>query len=92
MGEKKIVFYLSDSYGEIKERLLSAFPPLIKGGGIKLLRTAGPYSKDLIVIEQKHLATVRRLKDFLEQAKLFVRPLQKDLLYTSTSTDLEVFK
>ena len=52
---------------------MQAFPPLKDAGGIKLLHTSGPYSKSLIVIESKH---INKLKEFVDQAKVYVRPLQ----------------
>jgi hypothetical protein len=58
---------------------IQAFPPLKDAGGIELLRTSGPYSKSLIVIESKHINNVAKLKEFVDQAKVYVRPLQVDL-------------
>ena len=66
-------------WNDIRDTLMQAFPPLEGAGGIELLRSSGPYSKSLTVIESKHISSVARLKEFVDQAKVYVRPLQADL-------------
>ena len=43
------------------------------------MRTNGPYSRQLMPIESKFLLSVSRLKTFVDQARVYVRPLQTDL-------------
>ena len=38
-----------------------------------------PTPKSLMVIESKHINNVAKLKEFVDQAKVYVRPLQVDL-------------
>ena len=79
LGEKKIVFRLDGTWNHIWDTVIQAFPPLKDAGGIELLRTSGPYSNSLFVIESKHINNVAKLKEFVDQAKVYVRPLQVDL-------------
>ena len=79
LGEKKILFRLDGTWNHIRDTVIQAFPPLKDAGGIELLRTSGPYSKSLMVIESKHINNVAKLKEFVDQAKVYVRPLQVDL-------------
>lgn len=46
------------------------------GGGIEFLRTDGPYSQHLIVIDTKHLQSDVKLKSYIDQARIYVRPVQ----------------
>ena len=62
LGEQKIVFRFSGGYGHLKEKVLECFPRLKTGGGIEFLRTGGPYSRHLVIIDSKHLQSVARLK------------------------------
>lgn len=79
LGEKKIVFRLDGSYSHLKEVLLKAFSALEKGGGFELTRTDGPYSRNLAPIDPKFLTSVAKLKEFIDQARIYIRPLQADL-------------
>ncbi len=63
----------------LQEKVFEAFPLLKNGGGFELMRTNGPYSRQLIAIESKFLLSVSRLKMFVDQARVYVRPLQTDL-------------
>jgi len=79
LGERKIVFRLDGKYADIKETLLHAYPTLEKGGGFELMRTAGPYSKHLTPIDAKFTSSVASLKQFIDQARIYIRPIQADL-------------
>ena len=80
LGEKKLVFRLDGDFSHMQEKILEAFPLLKKGGGFELMRTNGPYSRQLVAIESKFLMTVARLKNFVDQARVYIRPLQADLI------------
>ena len=90
LGEKKIVFRLDGDWSHIKEVLMETFPPLKSAGGMELLHTAGSYSKNLLVIETRYIISVLRLKEYVDQAKVYVRPLQVDLPLTYDVNLLEV--
>ena len=79
LGEKKI-FRLNGNYIHLKEVILQAFPLLEKAGGFELTRTKGPYSKALVQIDSKFLISVSKLKEFIEQARIYIHPLQADIL------------
>lgn len=66
LGEQKIVFRLSGSYSHVKEKVLECYPRLQAGGGIEFLRSAGPYSRQLVVVDAKYLQSVAKLKSFIE--------------------------
>ena len=58
---------------------LHAYPGLEKGGGFELMRTAGPYSRQLMSIDAKFTASVAVLKQFIDQARIYIWPIQADL-------------
>ena len=74
------MFRLNGDYKHLQEKLLEAFPFLGKGGGFELTRTNGPYSRQLVPIDSKFLSSISRLKAFVDQARIHVRPLQADLV------------
>lgn len=79
LGLKEITFNSDGGEDHIHDTLLSTFPALSKCGGYTLLRL-GAGSKGLMEIERPDDGmTVPYLKDILNQAKLYVRPLQCDL-------------
>lgn len=58
---------------------MHAYPALEKGGGFELMRTAGPYSRQLTPIDAKFTMSVAVLKQFIDQARIYIRPIQADL-------------
>ena len=74
LGEKKIVFPISAGWETMKEEILRSFPKLRCGGGIELLRTDGPYSKSLTKICPQQWTSVSKLKEHMQQARIYVRP------------------
>ena len=64
----------------IKDIILQAFPLLKKAGGFELTRTEDPHSKALVPIDSKFLISVAKLKEFIDQARIYIRPLQADIL------------
>ena len=80
LGEKRISCSYDGSVDELHQELLSAFPPLRGGGGYEFLRLDEASRRQLSVVppppggyNQPYLKAV-----FL-QAKIFIRPLQKNL-------------
>ena len=84
LGEKKITIQIKDkAYEELYGILLKEFPLLSSAGGIELMQTGfGARSKMLEVIPVPpgySTYTIEYLRDVLQQAKCYVRPIQKDL-------------
>ena len=90
--ETKIVFPISAGWEKMKEEILRSFPKLRCGGGIELLRTDGPYSKSLTKISPQQLTSVSKLKEYMQQARIYVRPIQcsLDLELPEDREDIEV--
>lgn len=82
LGKKHLSFFESGTSGEVHEEILQAFPQLSEGGGYELLRvgdTGGQRSQLRVIPPPSQGYTVGYLKEVLRQAKVYVRPLQKDL-------------
>ena len=78
LSNKLIMFNMSGDSSHIHEEILNAFPTLKDCGGSNLLRQGKGYH--LIVLDPPNGGyTVKFLADVLNRAKLFVRPLQRDL-------------
>ncbi|XP_019853033.1 PREDICTED: uncharacterized protein LOC109582636 [Amphimedon queenslandica] len=90
LGEKKIQFPVdADSY-YVYDELIASFPKLRNCGGFELLRTHDR-SKLLIEIEVPPSGyTVAYLKPVVHNAKIFIRPLQKDLSLEPEKDDWEL--
>ena len=74
------MFQLSGGWNHVKETLFQAYSALNNTGGFELLRTDGPYSRRLVTINTTFLAAVSKLKQFVDQARIYVRPLQANLV------------
>lgn len=80
LGPKKIPFVDFGEPWEFHEELIAAFPKLTQGGGYELLRTVPTNNRELFVIlPDSGGYSVKYLKPIVNQAKNFVRPIQKDL-------------
>ena len=81
LGLKEVTFK-NDGDGEhIHRTILNAFPVLDGCGGYTLLRLA-ENSHNMVEIEGPDSGlTVTYLKDILNHAKLYLRPLQKDITH-----------
>ncbi|CAB4005082.1 G2 M phase-specific E3 ubiquitin- ligase-like [Paramuricea clavata] len=84
LGEKKITVEIKDKgFEDLYSILLQEFPLLSHAGGIELMRTGfGARSKTLEVIPVptgSSSYSIQYLKEVLQQAKCYVRPIQKDL-------------
>ena len=79
LGEKKVILPLESDSDNIYDELVDAFPKLRDGGGFELLKTQ-ERSKILSEIEVPPSGyTVSYLKAVVHNAKVVVRPLQRDL-------------
>ena len=80
LGGKSLSFMETSDAEMFHEDLLDAFPKLHTGGGYELLRTNERNSRSLDVIPPPPSGyTVEYLKSVAGQAKIYIRPLQKDL-------------
>ena len=81
LGEKKIIFKKNGSCSYFHETLLENYPRLRDGGGYELLRTQHRSTTRLEILHLRPAAgyNVLHLKEAIASAKVYVRPLQKDL-------------
>ena len=86
LGEKKINL----TYGDIRNDLFEEYPKLKAGGGFELLRIRHQ-SRDLEPIPIPHGGyTVEYLKTVVQNAKIFIRPIQAPLDVTVNPCSSEV--
>ena len=65
---------------ELHEEIISSFPRLKDGGGYELLRTKPENNRVLFVIPSPAGGyTVNYLKSIVNQAKVYIRPIQQNL-------------
>lgn len=87
LGLKEITFDGDGDADHVHAAILTAYPVLRKCGGYTLLRL-GTGSKSLVEIEAgEDGVDVAYLKHILNQAKLYVRPLQCDITEDDVDTD-----
>ena len=83
LGPRKLSLLECGVSWEFHEEIMSAFPKLSEGGGYELMRTQPNNNRELCVIPpQSGGYTVEYLKNIVSQAKIFIRPIQKDLSLT----------
>ena len=80
LGKKQLTLFEGDDSCDLHSEILMAFPRLQDGGGYELLRVAESGLRTLHVIPQPSDGySVTFLKDVLRQAKVYIRPMQRDL-------------
>ena len=80
LGEKRVTLPVLATALEVCDELRFQYPRLADGGGFELLRASDASSKDLEVIKAPEGGhTVDYLKAVIHSAKIYIRPLQKDL-------------
>ena len=86
LGEKKITFEKKSLCGYFHEKLLESYPRLKEGGGYELMRTKFRSTSKLEILQPKGNGghNVLDLKEMVSSAKIYVRPLQKDLSLEQT--------
>lgn len=88
LGCKQLTFFEHGSSWEFHDELVEAFPKLENAGGYELLRTEEGNSRDLVVIPQPSEGyTASYLKNVVQHAKIYVRPLQQNLTLDTQATD-----
>ena len=79
LGLKTLTFALNGDAAHIHQVLIQSYESLSACGGYTMMRLATNSTDLLSIGTPKTGMTVKYLKDVLKSAKLFVRPLQKDL-------------
>ena len=81
MGEKKLVFEKNTSCSYFHDKLLEAFPKILKEGGYELLRAKYRSTSKLEILQPKSRSghNVSDLKEMIASAKVYIRPIQRDL-------------
>ena len=78
LGERRLTFVADDDCHAFDQKLRLAYPKLEGAGGYTLVR--GGLSRELQPLDPPY--HVARLKERVEQGKIFIRPLQSDLEVT----------
>ena len=80
LGEKKFAVYAYSTAGELAREFYEEFPKLQDAGGFELLRASDVGGKHLVLIDiPLDGYSVEYLQAVVKSAKIFIRPLQKDL-------------
>lgn len=80
LGRKQLALFETDDGCDVHSEIMNAFPRLKDGGGYELLRIGESGQRVLHVIPPLPEGyTVSYLKEVVRNAKIYVRPLQKDL-------------
>lgn len=88
LEEKSICFSKGGNSQHVHEKILEAFPILETAGGYEILRTGERGSRQLMVLSIPPGGyTVPYLKATIASAKGYIRPLQKDLVFTPSEQE-----
>ena len=80
LGDKKISIFMHGDAEDIDAELNHHFPKLGQGGGYELLRCSDKGGRELLVIDMPAAGyTPQYLKSVVTSAKIYIRPLQRDL-------------
>lgn len=80
LGEKKFSVFVYGTSSELQDDLFREFPKLASGGGYELLRAPEAGRRELVVTDMPHDGySVECLQAVVKSAKLYIRPLQRDL-------------
>lgn len=69
---------MTDDYDDVHYYIVEAFPKLKEAGGYELLRASNGRVLELIPVPPDGYS-VSYLKDVMQQAKIYIRPIQKCL-------------
>ena len=80
LGEKRFALFLYSDPKELTEQILENFPKLAAGGGYEFLRSGERGGRMLVPLEVPPGGyNVEFLKAVISSAKIYIRPMQKDL-------------
>ncbi len=88
LGPRKLSLFEYGDSGQFHDDLMAAFPKLADGGGYELMRTKQNNNRELCVIPFLSGGyTAEYLKSIVGQAKVYIRPMQKDLSITPVNDE-----
>lgn len=90
LGVAKLSFFQNSNALEFHEELIEKFPKLRGGGGYELLRSVGSSHELEVIPSPSGGYTASYVKNVVNQAKVYVRPLQKDLCLDEILTEDDV--
>lgn len=93
LGDKKISIFLHGDAEDIDYEFNRNYPKLAEGGGYELLRCSDKGSRELVVIDMPPAGyTPQYLQSVVSAAKIYIRPLQKnlDLTYSEDVSSIYV--
>ncbi len=91
LGSKTLSLPEDGDVNDIHEEILDSYPQLCDAGGFELLRVPSRGRSELEQIPSPVGGyTTGFLKDVVKQARIYIRPIQKDLSLEPASTPLSV--
>jgi len=88
LEEKSICFAKGGNSQHVHEKMLEAFPILENAGGYEILRTGERGNRQLMVLSMPPgRYTVPYLKVTIASARGYIRPLQKDLVFSPSEQE-----
>ncbi len=93
LGEKKFAVFAYCSSPELQEELFREYPKLADAGGFELLRASDVGVKELVLIDIPNDGySVEYLQAVVKGAKIYIRPLQKDLDETALEDRVRILQ
>ena len=91
LGEKRVSINLYSDAHDVYHELTNQFPKLSEGGGFELLRVndRGGAARRLELINPPESGYDMFLKAVVQQAKIYIRPLQKDLSCSPSKEEVQ---
>ena len=83
----KLPIFYNEGPEELNEELMQQYPKLSSGGGYELLRASGNRKLEIIPVPQEG-CSVNFLRSVVHNAKVYVRPIQRDLDMTPSPSNL----
>lgn len=90
LGGARLSLFENGDAWEFHEQLVEKFPKLHDGGGYELLRAVGSSHELQIIPPPSGGYTTSYVKSVVGQAKVYVRPIQKDLSLEEVGTESDV--
>lgn len=78
LGLKRLTLSLTDDYDDVHYYIMEAFPKLKEAGGYELLRSSNGRVLEVVPTPPGGYSAAY-LKDVMQQAKIYIRPIQKSL-------------
>ena len=95
LGKRQISLLESGDSNEVHSEIIRTFPKLEEGGGYELLRVgdgSGQRNQLLLIPSPPEGYTVNYLKEVLRQAKVYIRPMQRELTLDPLILDTAVVR